>query len=429
MAEAGAWDRQARRLVRRLRRPSALEREPAGELLRERLGTRRVADAVSMCVERALADEDPRFAEIVRRCDAKGEPTKSVARDLNVSARQFFRYRAEALQAIACEMRALVEKRPVPPLTAPIPLGGRELAMARVALARSETGDEHLAAAWARRALAVDPSLSAAWSIVALTEISRALASTADGPACYARAHEALRQAEIQGSRSGEVLAARATWLWWALRDARAARELARDALQTEDGAARANSTLGWIAALEGDFDESEARFGDAVALAPETYAYHASLMAAIYLRADYPRAARRCAELLEVAPHCAYTLGYYAESLNALGRSEDCVRVVDEAPREARGFAALSARGVALARLGAADQAAPAVEDGRMPAVARAQLAMALGDVDRTWRLLEDATREPNGMLDLVRFDPVFAPLRDERRLRALVREAARAS
>ncbi len=429
MTEVGAWEAQARRLVRRLHRPSALEHDAVGRLLRERLGTRRVVDAVSVCVERALADEDPRLAEIVRRCDAKGEPTKSVASDLHVSPRQFFRYRAAALDAVGQELRRVLETIDPPVRAITGARTERELGMARLLSARCKPGDHERAIAWARRALAIDPSLSQAWTLVALAEISRALGSLAGGPACYARAHEALREAEMLAPRSGDVLAARATWTCWALRDARAAREMARHATQTEDGAARAHSTLGWIAALESDFDEAEARFASAIGLAPETLPYHMSLMASTYLRADYARAARQCAELLELDPESGYTLGYYAEALNALGRSSDCVRLVDEADPAARGFAAASARSVALARLGAGDEAAPAIESRGVPAVARAQIAIAVGDVERTWQLLEDATREGNGMLDLVPFDPVFAPLHGEPRLWRLVRDSARTS
>ena len=90
-------------MLRKLRRPWLLERDEQARELRAALGTASTRDAVRLVIDRGIRGLDQQSQSIIFRCDLAGEPTATVARDLYISIRQFFRYRAAALDAIQAE--------------------------------------------------------------------------------------------------------------------------------------------------------------------------------------------------------------------------------------------------------------------------------------------------------------------------------------
>ena len=92
---------EVRRLLGKMKCPPLLEGDPLARRLRDALGAESSSIAASRVVERALAREHPRLREIVQRCDFEGTKVVAVASDLNLSARQVFRYRVAAVDAIA----------------------------------------------------------------------------------------------------------------------------------------------------------------------------------------------------------------------------------------------------------------------------------------------------------------------------------------
>jgi hypothetical protein len=95
---------EVRRLLRLMRRPHALERERLAVLLREAAQARDARTAVERVIERAFDPSLPADRlrlEIIHRCDIGGETTRAAARALHLSVRQFFRHRADAVEAIA----------------------------------------------------------------------------------------------------------------------------------------------------------------------------------------------------------------------------------------------------------------------------------------------------------------------------------------
>lgn len=103
-----------RSLLRRVRTPHCLDQHLLGKALRQAKAASSSRAALIEIVEQALALQDPRLLQIVQRCDFSGEPTKRVAADLYLSPRQFFRYRATALEAIACEIERTLVAGEVP---------------------------------------------------------------------------------------------------------------------------------------------------------------------------------------------------------------------------------------------------------------------------------------------------------------------------
>jgi hypothetical protein len=106
---------EVRRILRLMRRPHALERERLAVLLREAAQTRDARAAVELAIEKAFdpaSSADRLRLEIIRRCDIGGETTRGAARALHLSVRQFFRHRADAIEAIAQSIEASLRHPP-----------------------------------------------------------------------------------------------------------------------------------------------------------------------------------------------------------------------------------------------------------------------------------------------------------------------------
>lgn len=415
------WSADARRLLQRLRQPALLERDRTGIALREALDTATVHDAVRACAERALAHADSRLTTIVQRCDIEGETTKVVAHDLHMSMRHLFRFRVAIFDALGTEIARAIESRVVVPRDERRAEALRQVARAEFALARMDKGDDLRAIGLAERALADDSSLARAWHVVASASMSLALRSAVDPRVAYARAANALDRADAIAPRNGTAAGLRASLSLWR-GDHEQAEDLASDALASSTGAGRGHYTLGWVATRRAEFDEAERHFAAAVVVEPHVGPYHSCAMAVVHLRGDYERCAERCRELYDIEPAHPYILGYYAETLNALGRFAETIALIGAAPPAAINFTVTSALVRAHAMLGDTDAARSIADGFDGPAVSCAAVALSLGDEDRAWRELERARFEPNGMLELAPFDTAFASLYDEPRFRKLV-------
>jgi hypothetical protein len=116
-------DADVRRLLRLLRRPYLLEREPLALRARTALGTASCRDALLLLVDRAFGDirDTQRLREIILRCDVEGQKARGVAASMHLSLRQFFRHRAEAIDALALSFERLDEWGATDFLRAPAP--------------------------------------------------------------------------------------------------------------------------------------------------------------------------------------------------------------------------------------------------------------------------------------------------------------------
>lgn len=106
---------EVRKLLRLLRKPQALSLERLAVLLREAVGADDEAEALRGIIDRAFESSSPTERlklDIIRRCDIEGATTRQSARALNVSMRQFFRYRADAIEAIARSIEKELRRPP-----------------------------------------------------------------------------------------------------------------------------------------------------------------------------------------------------------------------------------------------------------------------------------------------------------------------------
>lgn len=106
---------EVRKILRLLRKPRALELERLAVLLREALGAQDEAAALRTIIDAAFDSSNPidRLRhELVGRCDIEGQSTRQTARALNVSMRQFFRHRADAIEVIARSIEKALRRPP-----------------------------------------------------------------------------------------------------------------------------------------------------------------------------------------------------------------------------------------------------------------------------------------------------------------------------
>jgi hypothetical protein len=106
---------EARKLLRLMRRPHALERERLAVLLRQATQKRDSREALRAVIEEAfdVSDDADRLRfEIIRRCDMEGQTTRAAASALHLSIRQFFRYRADAIDAITQSIERALRRPP-----------------------------------------------------------------------------------------------------------------------------------------------------------------------------------------------------------------------------------------------------------------------------------------------------------------------------
>jgi serine/threonine-protein kinase len=410
------WERVARRLLRKLRRPSSLERDELAQSLRAAYGCATAREALVLAIERGLHDHDRRLDTIIRRCDIDGELTHTVAAELNFSPRHFFRYRSEAVDAVAIEI-----ERALRAADASRDPQRREAlhayALGRYLWQRFDRDDCRLSINWLERALDAAPRLVEGWTALASANVSLALASAREANDALARARTCVQRAAELAPLSPQVQAANAAVTLWQTHNVKRTRDLAHIALDHDDGTAQAHFALAWSGVVEGDLDAAERSFVSASAAEPESFRYMAAAMTLPFFRGDYASAAARARELLDIEPTCGFVMGYLAEALNATGRYAETIAAAAPFAGEQHSTSVTTAYARALALSGDRERALAVRKGFRGPAVMQAAIDLALGDTAGALDLLERATGEHNGLLAVIDFDPAFEPLRDEPR------------
>jgi len=410
------WERVARRLLRKLRRPSALERDELAQSLRAAYGCTTAREALITAIERGLHDHDRRLAAIIRRCDIDGELTHTVAGELNFSPRHFFRYRGEAVDAVAVEIQRTL--RAADALRDPQRREAMHAyAVGRYLLQRFDLADCRLSIDWLQRAVDTAPRLIEGWTALASANVSLALASASEANAALSRARGCVQRAAELAPLSPSVQAANAGVTLWQTRNVKRTRDLAHIALDHDDRSAHAHFALGWSNVMEGDFDGAERSFACASAAEPESFRFMAAEMTIPFFRGNYADAAARARELLEIEPSCGFVLGYLAEALNATGSYAETIEIAAPLAGEPYAATVTTAYARALALSGDRDGAIAVRDAFKGPAVMHAAIELALDEPTRALDLLEQGAGEGNGLLAVVDYDPAFGSLRDEPR------------
>jgi tetratricopeptide (TPR) repeat protein len=413
-----------RGLLRGLRRPVQLERDEIARELRRALRALTAREAVLTLVERALRHEHAFCTEIVQRCDVDGGTTLAVASELHLSVRQFFRYRAHAIEAIAVELESLLTRS-----SAPSEAAARTVALGRLLLARGAPSDVTSAIRHFERACSIDPLCVEAYAGLAVgwLHLSRELIATPMH--AHAKARALAQRALAIDPRS---VAAHSAFARVAI-DSGLGRAVAAPhvaiALNLDPFDARAHIASFNVALADGDLVAAERTAFEAVALDPTSFSYAVCVMATAFFRRSYADAIAQARELLAIEPRSRVVRIYLADALSASGRPAETLELVQPGGRLSDDPYELASGAWARACVGDRSGAQRTLE--RMLKISRTRQVsgyllaygrLASGDAEAAMGDLEAAVASDPGWLTMIENDPVFTELYDVRRFRNLI-------
>lgn len=415
-----------RRVLRNLRRPAMLERDEIALELKRALRCEVARDAVLMLVERALRHEHRFCAELVRRCDVDGETTAAVAGALHLSPRQFFRYRAHAMEAIGVELEATLTRtrshRPSAGAARAVVLG--RLLLSRVAQADVSSAMRHF-----ERAVTIDPLCVEAYAGMSIgwLLLSRELAVTP----VHAHA-KALSLAKRAVALDPHSAAAHSAFARVAL-DSGLGRAIAAphvsEALSLDPFDARAHVANWNLALIDGDLGAAERSGGQAISLEPASFSNALCQMATTFYRCDYSATVEQAGELIAIEPRSRAVRVYLADALDASGRPEETLALLQPGDRIGDDPYELASAAHARALIGDRDGARRTLDKMlqvgttyEVPRYLVAYARLATGDVHAALDDLESAVREDPGWLTVLEHDPALVELHAESRFRRLI-------
>jgi asparagine synthetase B (glutamine-hydrolysing) len=115
MIELDRPETAVRRLLRVFRsRPHLLLDDPVATRIRAAFESENCRQAVLVLIERTFSSgrDSGRLREILTRCDIEGQKARTAAAAMNLSLRQFYRSRAEAIKALALAIEQLETSQP-----------------------------------------------------------------------------------------------------------------------------------------------------------------------------------------------------------------------------------------------------------------------------------------------------------------------------
>ncbi|MBV8601616.1 MAG: hypothetical protein JO359_08660 [Candidatus Eremiobacteraeota bacterium] len=249
-----------RELLRKLRKPHALARDPLAQALQRALRAPTPAAAVRQVVDDALRGFDERIGASIRRCELDGQKALAAALEAHVCTRQFYRYRATAFAAIGQRIEAVLSTHVcAEPPTSPSRLDAAILCSeAREAWRKRTLGGLQAALEAYERCAREYPRYAPAHVGVADAYLNLAgYCLVAPGPA-FTRADDALRRALALDEGCAGAYASRADLAFFA-NDRTGAAAALEHALRLDPTLAAAYNNTAWHAILGGD---PQAAFG-----------------------------------------------------------------------------------------------------------------------------------------------------------------------
>ena len=415
-----------RSLLRGVRRPAQLERDGLALELERALRCVSAREAVLTLVDRALRHEHRFCAEIVRRCDVDGETTAAVAAALHLSPRQFFRYRAHAIEAIAVELERLLTRglaRPADEAAA------RAVALGQLLLSRASPADVTSAMRHFERAVAIEPLCVEAYAGMAVgwLHLSHEMAVTAQH--AHAKARSLAERALALDPRSAAAHSAFARvaidiGLGHSIAAPHVAEALSLDAFDARGHIASYN-----LALFDGNVEAALRNAVRAVTLEPTSFLYSVCVMAATFYNRAYDDAIQQAQELVAVEPRSRVVRVYLSDALVSAGRAEDTIAFLQPDDRlgddPCEMASAAHARAIAGDRDGAQRTLDHMLQISQTRHVSPYHLAygrLSVGDVRGALDDVEAGVRADPGWLMLLEHDPALVELYDEPRFRRLI-------
>ena len=307
-----------RQLLRSVRRPAQLEREELALEVKAALRSTTAREALLSLIRDALTGLPEPCRQVIELCDVEGRPTGEAAELLHISVRQLFRYRADAMAAIAGEINRVLSSRRAP--AAARDGGAFEVGLGLMLLGRGAQTAYPEAVRCFEAALALDERNAAAHAGLATALLQLAAESMGDVAALHRRARRHARRAlelgpHVAASHHAAAEAALATRV-----DVWSAERHAREALSLSDEA-RSHYVMWQVMLAAGRLDEARAAIENALRRDASSFASQQAMVRQLMLEGQAVLAAQRCAALLAVEPHSRKTRAHLAESLQLAGQ------------------------------------------------------------------------------------------------------------
>lgn len=417
--------RRVRQLLRKLRTPGAIQDDELALALCRLTGMASVRDAVLLLAERALKAYPPVYWTIVRRVDVDGESSQTVADEIHLSERSFYRYRSAAIAAIAAEIDAVT--RSASPRRSVEDLDVLALvARGRYLWKHRTTAALQRAARYFERALELDPTFARAYAGVADVHLLMGEYLIRDPIEAFHDAHVAVESALALDPTLPELHATLADLHLFGGKDLRRAKESFDIALSIDPTYSTAHHFAAWHAMISNDLVGALDHLRVALGYAPDALELQTTLALVYCLQGASERGVRDLDEVLELDPEFSFARYELVRQLAGVERYEEALLHLDllTAAEPRNTYAAMTA--FVSARSGDPGPARRYLErttpNGRRPAhYLRAYARIGLGERSEAIGELRAAVDGNEPWTILLPLDSVFSDLRHDRAFRAL--------
>jgi tetratricopeptide (TPR) repeat protein len=297
--------RRVRQLLRKLRTPGAIQDDELARALCSLTGAPSIRDAVLLLAEKALRDFPAVYWTIVRRVDVDGESSQSVAEEIHLSERSFFRYRAAAIAAVAAEIDHVTRSAP--------PKRREDLdVLALVARGRylwrhRTCASLQRAARYFERALEIDPSFARAYAGCADVHLLLGEHLLRDPIEAFHDAQIAVERALELDPTLPELHATLADLHLFSRKDLRRAKESFDFALSIDPSYSTAHNFGAWHAMISGDLPAAAEHVRAGLGYTPDALELQTALGIVSFRQGDREQGIRHVREVLELDPDFSF--------------------------------------------------------------------------------------------------------------------------
>jgi tetratricopeptide (TPR) repeat protein len=422
-------DRRIRQLLRKVAAPSDVHDDELAHSLRRLTGASSEREAVRVVADRALREYPPLYGEIVRRVDFNGESSKTVADDLHLSERTFFRHRRAAISVIAAEIATLTGDS--------LPRGVGEVGLDALALYargrylwKQRTGASlERAKQYFDRALDLAPNFALAHSGIADVHVRTGQAGLRDASEAFADAHASLDRAFALDVQLPEAHTTLADLYLSERRDRRRAHESLDTALAIDPNYTTAHQFAAFLAFCETDLATAFDHVRTALAREPNSLELQTTLGIVLRFEGKTEHAIDHLSDIVGLDANFAFARYELSRTLIGAGRYDDALEhlwmLLETEPRFT--YEAMIAYVEALRGDGERARRLTADRDARSrempsPHYMTAWLHVALDDHDAAFEQLGAALAANEPWVIYVPVDPFFGRLRGDPRFDRLV-------
>jgi tetratricopeptide (TPR) repeat protein len=318
--------RRVRQLLRKLRTPGEIHRDELAMALQRLTGAPSARAAVLTVAERALRSYPPIYWTVVRRADVEGEATQTIAEEIHLSDRSFFRYRSAAISAIAAEIDTVTRSASATSVP-PSDIDALALYARGRYLWKHRTGASlRRAMRYFERALECDPRFARAYAGIADVHLLMGEYLIRDPAEAFADARAAVATALTLDAALPEVHATLADLAMFERCDPQRAKASFDVALAIDPNYTTAHQFAAWLSIFQEDPDGALRHLRGALEREPNSLELHTSLAKAYHLLGQPEVGYRHLHDVLDLDPGFSFARYELVRVLTGLDRYADAL-------------------------------------------------------------------------------------------------------